>query len=429
MMMLLSAEWMRFRSHRNNLLIGAMLLLLLCASAWFAGGAASAYRQLERERIAAWDSHLDKQDKAVPGTSAPESLDAARKAYDFGRAVAPPALRPAPGGLVLAVRQFYRQPFDVKVSIDSRHLDPRRGAPLGNPLLESFGIPDFAVVAALLIPLAVIALAYDLVHEARERGIWPLIRAQAASPMRLVLAALAVRFLVVFGTASLASALAFSLDPGAAGADLLVWLGCLSLYTLLWVLTAGMFNLTRLSSAGSALGLIGLWLVLNVVFPAGLSRYAEERVPLPAREATVIAVRNVQHEAEERMPALLDDWYARHPQHRPASVQSHTWPVTYVPKMIWQDRRIAAMMGRFNHARMEQAKVLGPLLWLAPGLALTRTADRLAGADPAQFKRYADEVETLEERWRAILAPSVMSYRGLTSSQMREVRGLGIRQP
>ncbi len=425
MMLLFSAEWLRFRRYRNNLLVGWLLLLLLSASAWFAGGTAAAYRELERDRVAAWKSHLVKHSKALPESLAPESLDAARKAYEFGRGEAPPALRQAPGGLVLAVQQFIRQPFDVKVSIDSRHLDPRRGAPLGNPLLDSFGLPDFAVVAALLIPLAVIALSYGLIHDAREQGIWAQIRAQIASPLKLLIAGLAVRFLIVLGAASLASALAFALDPGAAWSDCLVWLCLIAIYTLVWILICGVFNLMKLSSAASALGLIALWMMLNVVAPACLNQYAVQRAPMPAREATVVKVRAVQHEAEERMADLLEDWYQRQPDQRPAGVASHTWPVSYVPKIIWQDRQIASLIGSQDQARTDQASILEPLLWMAPGLALCRAADLLAGADSQQYEHYAASVETLESRWRTILAPAVMSYRGLTVRQLREAQRLG----
>lgn len=428
MMLLFEVEWLRFRRLLNNLLVCALLLLLLGVSAWFAGQSASDYRQLEQVRMAAWHAHIDKVRATLSEVSGPESADAARKAYEFGREHAPPALRPAPGGLVLAVRQFRLQPFDVKVSIDSRHLDPRRGAPLGNPLLDSFGVPDFAVVIALLIPLAVTALCYGIVHDARELGIWPLIRAQTAAPLRLLVAALAVRFMAVLGIAALASVLAFSLDPQAGWDACLIWFGFIAVYTLLWVTIAGLSNLLKLSSAASALALLALSLVLNVVVPALLGQYAAGRAPMPPRETTVVEVRQVQHEAEERMADLLDNWYARHPAQRPASVTKHTWPVTYVPKIVWQDGLIGQLMRRVDRARTAQAGAIEPLLWTAPGLTLCRVADRLAGADPEQYRRYAERVETVESQWRGALSPAVMSYRGMTLSHLDRVAQLATGQ-
>lgn len=430
MMLLIQAEWLRFRCQRSNLLVLALLLALLCVSAWFAGQAAAAHRQLEQARTTAWQAHLRSAQAAIQqDADAYESAEAAKKAYEFGRGKAPAALRPAPGGLVLAIQQYRQQPYDVQVSLDSRHLDPRRSAPLANPLLDSFGAPDFAVAMALLVPLAVIALSYGLVHDARELGTWSLLRAQLGTPWLLLAVGLALRLLAILLVAALASALAFGLDPGAAWTDCLRWLGATALYVLVWIAIAGLLNLTQLSSAASALCLLALFLVLNAVTPAWLALHAAQRVPLPAREDLVVQARAIQHAADERTQELVEAWYAHHPAQRPVSVSSHTWPVSYVPKTVWQDIRIGRLFGAVDRARAEQAALLDPWLWAAPGLALCRSADRLAGADPAQYLRYARQVEALEAQWRAVLAPAVMSYRGLDAQRLEQLNRLSPIEP
>jgi len=55
---------------------------------------------------------------------------------------------------------------------------------------------------------------------------------------------------------------------------------------------------------------------------------------------------------------------------------------------------------------------------LSPGLALVLAGDRLAGADAAHHARYVEEVDRFEERWRDLLVPAVMSYRGLTGTDV-----------
>lgn len=418
MMLLLRAEWLRFRRRRANLAIVLLTLVLLCASAWFAGTGARAHRAYEAARHAAWDTHLAETRAGLGPGAGQASAAAARAAYEFGRGKAPPALRSAPPGLVLAVQRFRLQPYDVQVSLDSRHLDPRRSAPLDNPLLASFGIPDFAVSAAILLPLAVIALSYGLVLEAREQGSWRQLSSQMAAPLRLLAAGLAVRWAAVCAAGAIASLLAFALDPDSSAGVLLAWLGCLALYVLLWILAAGLFNATRISSAASALGLIALFLVLNVVVPAGLQGYAARQAPLPGREGAVLAVRAVQQRADERMHELLDQWYARHSGKQPAGVSEHAWPVSYLPKTLWQDRRLRDIMGEFEQVRARQAAILAPWLWTSPGLALVRIGDRLAGADPAQVEAYGRAVDDLEQRWRAILVPAVMDYHGLRRNHL-----------
>lgn len=413
MMLLLAAEWLRFRRRRANLAVILLTLALLGMSAWFAGSGAADHRAYERERIAAWDAHLAATRASAAASAGEESAAAARAAYEFGRGKAPPALRPAPGGLVLAVQQFQRQPYDVRVSLDSRHLDPRRSAPLDNPLLDSFGIPDFAAACAILLPLAVIALCYGLVLEAREQGIWRQLGMQMSAPLGLLGAGLAIRWAALTAAGLLASCLAFALDPGSDARVLGTWALALALYVFVWILIAGLFNTARISSATSALGMLALVLVLNVLLPACLQAYAARCAPLPAREGTVLAIRAIQQRADDDMDALLAHWYARHPAQRPASIQEHTWPVSYLPKTVWQDGRIHALMHEFDRTRTRQAELLAPWLWMSPGLALTRVGDRLAGSDPGQIESYGLAVERFEQRWRAALGPAVMSYRGL----------------
>lgn len=425
MSLLLSAEWMRFWRSGANILITLFTLLLLCASAWLAGTAAQAQREQAQAKLAGWERQFKAQVSKLPPTAGAESKDAARAAFEFGRNAAPPALRPAPGGLVLSARQFALLPTDVRVSTDSRHLDPRKSAPLTNPLLDSFGAADFAVVAALLIPLAIIGLSYGLVPEAREQGIWRVLRSQMRVPLHMLWAGLGIRLAVVFGIGAVASALAFLLDPLASGAALLAWLAALLVYVVLWLAIAALFNLLRLSSAASALGMLSLFIIAHFVLPAGLYAVATRYAPPPQRESTVIEVRTIQQEAEEKMAALLKEWYEDHRGERPATMSEHTWPVSYVPKIIWQDSKIGPLMAAFDTARVRQAELIDPWTWVAPGLALARVGDKLGGADPRQYQRYALAVERHELAWRQFLHPSVMNYRGMAQSQLAALPKFG----
>lgn len=413
MKLLFAAEWLRFRRRRANLTIVLLTLVLLCMSAWFAGSGAAAHRAYERERIADWEAHLDKTLAAAPSTTGGESAAAARAAYEFGRGTAPPALRPAPGGLVLALQQFQRQPYDIRVSLDSRHLDPRRGAPLDNPLLDQFGIPDFAAACAILLPLAVVALCYGILLEAREQGIWRQLGAQVSAPLGLLGAGLAIRWAALTTAGLLASFLAFGLDPGSDAPSLGAWALALSLYVLVWILLAGLLNSLRIASATSALGMLALVMVLNILVPACLQMYAALRAPLPGRESTVLSIRAIQQRADDSIDRLLSNWYANNPAQRPATVRQHTWPVSYLPKTVWQDAQVHSLLHESVHVRSRQAELLASWLWTSPGLALLRTADGLAGSDPRQIEAYGLAVEDLEQRWRTALVPAVMDYTGL----------------
>lgn len=416
MILLLQAEWMRMTRHRTNLVILALTLLLLGASAAWSGWAAAQYRADAAHKHARWMERVAqaRQQLQVQVVGrAEESAAAARAAFDFAREAAPPALRPALGGLALSIRQFGVLPADVRVSVDSRHLDGRRSDALANPLLDSIGMPDFSVVAALLLPLAAIGLCYGLVQEAREQGVWRVVCAQVAAPWRVLVCGLLLRFILLLCAAGLASLPAFALDPGASLIAFGWWSLAVGAYCLVWVALAGVFNLLRLSAAGCALAMLATWLFVSFAAPAALYAYTQSREPAPSRLQAVIELREVQQEAELHMDELLDDWYASHPGHRPQTISTHTWPVSFIPRFLEQDAFIVPLMSEFEHARAQRLTALETLAWASPGLALVMVADRLAGADAAHHARYMDAVDRLEERWRERLVPRIMNYRGL----------------
>ena len=422
MKLLLQAEWLRFWRNRVNLVILALTLLLLCASAIWSGLTAAQHRTNVQARTAQWDKALAELRRTAPATTlsgaAGESTAAARNAFEFGRGEAPPALRPALGGLVLSVRQFTMLPHDIRVSVDSRHLDARRSDVLTNPLLDSIGMPDFAVVVALLLPLSIIGLSYGLVQEAREQGVWRAVCAQSEAPWRVLWAGLLLRLLAVLGLALLASLLAFALDPGASAALFGLWMLAVAAYCLIWIALAGVFNLLRVSAAACALGLLAVWLLTSFAVPAGLYRLAQAQEPAPSRLQAVIDIRGIQHQAEVHMEELLENWYSLNPEHRPQSIDTHAWPVSFIPRFLEQDGEMVPLMTGFDHARSRRMEAIEPATWLSPGLALVLAGDRLAGADAAHHARYVEEVDRFEERWRDLLVPAVMSYRGLTGTDV-----------
>lgn len=417
---LLQAEGLRFVRNRINLAILALTLLLLCASAIWSGLTAARHREDVQARMMQWEKALAELHRTAPAETmaAIESTAAARRAFEFGRGEAPPALRPALGGLVLSVRQFTVLPHDIRVSVDSRHLDGRRSDAITNPLLDSIGMPDFAVVVALLLPLSIIGLGYGLVQETREQGIWRAVCAQSDTPWRVLWAGLLLRLLTVLGVAALASLLAFALDPGAGVLAFSWWMLGVTAYGLVWIALAGLFNVLRISSSACALGLLAVWLFTSFAVPAGLYRFALTQASAPSRLQAVIDIRGIQQEAEVHMDELLQDWYREHPGHRPGSIDTHDWPVSFIPRFLEQDGEIVPLMAEFDEARATRMEGVETLTWLSPGLALVLAADRLAGADAAHHARYVGEVDRLEVRWRELLVPAIMSYRGLSTADV-----------
>lgn len=418
MILLLRAEWMRFIRHRPNLIILALALLLLLAAAVSSGLEAARQRREAAEKTAHWEGRLEALAMKLPARSEGESAAAARATFDFARNEAPPALRPALGGLALGVRQFAALPSDVRVSVDSRHLDGRKSDVISNPLLHSVGMPDFSVVVALLVPLVVIGLGYGLVQEARENGTWRLVCTQSPAPWKVPVASCIVRFMAVFAMVFIASLVAFGLDPGASLTAFLCWTLVSGVFCLIWFLVVALSCGLRISAAASALGLLAIWLFTTFAVPPVLSALAEAAEPMPSRLDAMIKVRKAQLDAEAQEEGLLKAWYAGNPEHRPASIGKHAWPVSFMPRYEKQDSVIVPLMAEFDRKRARQASFIERFAWLSPGLAIVMTGDRLAGADAQRYARYAEAVDRFEARWCEFFVPRIMSYRGLSREDL-----------
>jgi ABC-2 type transport system permease protein len=386
-------------------------------SAVWSGVSARELRELNAQEMAVWEQARARAREAAAAMEAATPRDDTKTmmaAFQFARAEAPPAHLSALGGLALGTGTFDLLSPTMRVTVESRHTDARKSDRISNPLLEDFGPPDFATLVALLLPLAVLGLCYGLVQEDREQGRWRLVIAQCAQPWRVFAIALCIRAATAWAVAAGASLIGFALDPGSTWHAAVVWLATLAAFAACWTALAGLFCLLPVSSGAAALGMLGAWLLATFVVPAALAGMADSEVPMPSRLMAIAELRAAQQEAEVHMEDHLAAWYAAHPADSPALRNSHTWPVSFLPRYLAQDLQVRPLMAAFDETRARRFVLLERWSWLSPGLALAMTADRLAGIDAPRYARHVNAVNSYEDAWRAYFVPRIMSYRGLT---------------
>lgn len=409
------AEWRRFVAQRINLAILLLLAVALGASALWSGLAARELRQEQQRQQQARDTLVAQALAEATQTVSP-SAAAALQAFNLGRSPAALAQLPPLGGLALSVSRFDVLSPTLLVSLESRHADGRRSDTLDNPLLAGLGRLDLASVAALFLPLALIALCVGVVQEDRESGVWHTVCAQTARPWRAVAMAIGLRAVVVAGLAIVLSAIGLGLDPLAGGADFAAWALYLVLYLAVWAALAAVLALLRLSAGAVVTVALGAWLMSSFAMPAWLDQAAARQAGTASRLQTIVDMRAWQQDAEMHMDRLVDDWYRRHPEHTPFAFRRHTWPVTFVPRFLAQDQQLRPAMRAFDNARARRQQWLAEHAWLSPTLALLLSADHLAGIDAARYAAFVGAADAFEDRWRDALVPQVMNYRGLAGS-------------
>lgn len=424
MRLIFFVEWRRLVRERTSLWVLALLLLALGAAALTSAMDARGWRAQTDQVAGEWFAARARAAEAAHTEAArtPRSEDrAVMGAFQFARGEAPPAVLPALGGLALGTGGFELLAPTLRATVESRHTDSRKSERFENPLFGESGTPDLSTCIALLLPLALLGLCGGLVQQAREDGTWRLVVAQCPRPGRVFAVALGLRALAAWSVAALVSSLAFAIDPGATAGALAGWLVTLAAFVAAWTVLMGFFCLLRVSSSAAVLGALAVWLLSSFAVPVSLAWAADGEVRTPSRLEAIVHVRHAQQHAETHMDVLVQDWYAAHPQHRPATRTSHTWPVTYMPRYLAQDREIRPLMTAFDEARARRYAFVERWSWLSPGLALEMTADRLAGIDAIRYARHVHAVNLHEDAWREFFVPRIMSYHGMTALDYADV--------
>lgn len=422
-MILLRAQWLCFLSNKTNLIILAFALAIFSASAIWSGLEATEYRINADKKQLEWIQTLNEEKHFIQDSNLSENEEssvAARRAFELGRTNAAPALKPALSGLALGIQQFKSLPSNIYVSILSRHLDGKQsdGDILSNPLLQGMGLPDFATILVLLIPLTIIGISYGLVQEAREQGIWRMVCAIHSAPWKILAIALFVRLIAVTIVVTVSLMLAFLCDSGSSLMVYLIFMVFVFVYCLIWILITGIFNLFQISSATSALGLLSLWIFVIYVIPSGLSFASNAIDPMPSQTQALIDLRNVAIQSEDQSEILVREWYDTHPQYLPSSFSPYKYQleifyISFIPRFLQLDAVISDQMNTMNNIRSKHEKFIQSWALVSPGLSLTLAANHLSGGSATQHDIYINKVNTFEKEWRDSLIPQIMSIQGL----------------
>ncbi|MYH09836.1 MAG: ABC transporter permease, partial [Gemmatimonadales bacterium] len=212
-----------------------------------------------------------------------------------------------PGPLTaLTVGQSDLLPYYYDVNIYTNESSFQQNGEVESPLNLMVGRFDLAFVVIYLLPLLVLALSFNVLSEEREQGTLALTLSQPVSARGVVAAKLAFRALVAVGMV-LAVSLVGLLVTGGFGAPgrILLWCAAVVAYALFWFMLAAWVNSLRRSSAWNATVLVGAWLVLVVVLPAGINIAAGLLHPLPSRVQMITAQREASNDAVNRRSELL----------------------------------------------------------------------------------------------------------------------------
>lgn len=424
---LMAFEWRLLRRERTLWIVALVLVALGTyaglAGTQFATTRARAIDVLRLEESRRLDSLQRLAERLERGDTSVSAFADPRTPAIAGRgALSRYALLP-PGPLAtLAIGQADVQPFWALVTTRTKQTFFVNDE-IENPIHLMVGRLDTAYVILAVLPLLVLALTFDVVAGERERGTLALVLAQPVDPRRIVTAKVALRALVV---AALALALSIGtavgtgvpLTDGVALGRLASWSAVVLLYAAFWFAIALAVNARRLSSAASAVTLLGAWLVVVVVLPAVAAATVSVTRPAPSRIALTTQLREATDGAAERRQDAIATFLLDHPGYVGGPEATADPYVTATALQDAAERTMAPTYAAFDAALDAQRRAADRFRLLSPALVVQGALLELAGSGEQRFRHYETQFDEYHGAWRRAINDRMLARQRFTAAEM-----------
>ena len=268
-----------------------------------------------------------------------------------------------------------------------------------NPDIALVGRIDFAFVAALLTPLLIILLLFDMKSSERAAGRFELIEASGQNVWRF-------RTLVRLGVLALALLLPLFIGAVISQAKLSLLLAAavsVIIYILFWAwLSSRVFSARRNGATNLAWGL-GLWLFFCLLLPASLTAAINASIPLPKSNEITLTQREAVNDAWDLPVAeTMMPFVKRHPQWKEYSKlpDTFTWTWYYAFQQVG-DQTVEPLSLVYRKGREQRDRAA---LWtslISPATAMQRILERLANTDMQAAAHYEQKVRDYHASLRA----------------------------
>ena len=393
----------------------ATWILLAVFGATLAYGLANGQRagRSARENAQAIEKDASEWQKQVRQVLERQSLDPRQVAGRPTSALLPPAPVPA-----LAVGQSDLLPSHEQILLWRLEKPSEGRAELENPSRLLAGRFDLAFVLVWLLPLFLLAAAYDLCAGDREAGTLRMVLAQGVAPRRWI----AVRALAR-GTPVLALAVAATLyagassdAPDAAARGALAALVAVA-YGLFWLAVAALVNGFARSAAAAATALGSAWVFFVLVLPTLLNVVVESLHPSPSRAELVAEARAAAAGAEKRGNELVSSFYRDHPELAPPGMQADmTSRMLAVQDEV--GRAMEPVKERFDAAILGQQKVVDRWRFASPAIAMHEALTDLAGTGYWRNEAFRTQVAAFKQTVEDFYAPRIHGNKPITKADL-----------
>lgn len=276
----------------------------------------------------------------------------------------------------------------------------------GNPVFALTGRFDMAFLAAFLLPLILIILLYDLKAAERTAGRQHLLEATAGNTYGLWFARTSIRaggVLIAF----LVPLVIAGIIAGTQVSTLLSATLFLLVYIEFWALLCHLLAAWRKPATVILMSLVGIWLLVTVIIPAGARLAIDKMIPIPSDAEILLTQREAVNDAWD-LPrqTTMSAFFERHPQWSDyvAFESAFEWQWYYAFQQVG-DQKTEALTRAYRDARLQRAHWANRVSWIAPPALLEQALEALARTDLEAAVRYEDSVRDYHAQLREFYYP------------------------
>ncbi|MFD0796345.1 DUF3526 domain-containing protein [Maribacter chungangensis] len=280
---------------------------------------------------------------------------------------------------------------------------------LVNPMNLQSGNLDLSFVLIYLFPLLIIVFTFNLLSEETETGTWRLVSVQAPSKLKYLLTKLSVRMIliyVVLGILLTTAKIALSIPLDT---NFMMFVLLSSLYVLFWFTLCFFVINFKKNSGFNAVLLLSVWLLLLILFPAGINAYVTNKYPVPEALSTMISQRDGYHTKwDTDKKETLKKFYDHYPQFQKFGypTEGFNWTWYYAMQQMGDDESLKdtrAFRQKINE-RENTSKQLSAFL---PNMHLQLAFNELSGTSLHQHLNFLDATGDFHEELRLFFYPSI----------------------
>lgn len=346
---------------------------------------------------------------------------------------APPIATNPPQALAaLAIGQRDLLPYFDVISSKRDVLTPPN-AEIANPEKLASGNFDFSFVLIYLFPLLIIILSYDLFSREAEQQTDRLLAVQSGAINRILWHKILFRLLLIILLTNILSLIGFFTHPASTALhmpDVLLWILVTNTYLVFWFAVCWLIITLRKSSQLNALILIGIWLLLTLILPATINKFAGIKHPMPLRTELVSNQRETMtHTWEMPIPQLLKEFYQNNPQY--LSLKTNGDTAIYGSKrfVAYYDllgRRMNKNVMEYNTAAAKHNAWLSQMAWLNPVAQMQTLLNATAQTGLSDYLYYQNQTNLFQNQWVKLMNGYLLSNKKLS---LAEVQNLPVFHP